>query len=95
MKSFYTHAVRGSGRVLILLLLMLQLAVPPIRAAEPPVEKAPQTQITVLNVALFYAGIIGAVIGACTGWVTWLIMPRLGSSQSVPSRQPPVAVPKP
>jgi hypothetical protein len=95
MKSFDTPMLRGSGRVLIILLLLLQLAVPPIQAAEPPVEKAPQPQITVLNVALFYAGLIGAMIGACTGWVTWLILPRLGSSPNVPSRQPPVAVPKP
>ncbi len=95
MMRFCSRSIHGVARGAAVVLLLLQLSVPAARAAEPPVEKAAQPQITVLNIALFYAGLIGAVIGASTGWVTWLIMPRMESPGTTPSQQPPSVVPTP
>lgn len=95
MMRFCSRSVHGVARGAAVVLLLLQLSVPAARAAEPPVEKAAPSQITVLNIALFYAGLIGAVIGASTGWVTWLIMPRMEPPGNAPSQQQPSVVPTP
>lgn len=95
MMRFYSRYVHGVARGAAVVLLLLQFGIPAARAAEPAVEKAAPSQITVMNIALFYAGLIGAVIGASTGWVTWLIMPRMESPGNAPSQQQPSVVPTP
>lgn len=91
MKLFSSKCLRA----LSLVLLLMQLAVPALRAAEPPAEKTAAARITVINIALFYAGLIGAVIGASTGWVTILLMPRMEAPKTTPANPPPAAAPTP
>ncbi|MEW6515863.1 MAG: hypothetical protein AB1439_03010 [candidate division FCPU426 bacterium] len=79
-------------------MLALQLQLPAVWAATTVQENVPpkRAQVSILNIALFYAGVIGAVIGACTGWVNWIAAPRWDAPQNAPLDEPELKpTPKP
>ncbi|MCD4814283.1 hypothetical protein K8S19_11400 [bacterium] len=68
------------SRVLVLAVLLICLCCLRPVNTHAATSEAPENlpSITAMSVVLFYAGVIGALVGAATGWVhAWFLSPEL------------------
>jgi hypothetical protein len=79
--------IRRSGLHLLALLLLVITCLRPalsLAAISPLNQPEKETRITLFDIALFYAGLIGVIIGAATGWVSLFLVPDK-SPEDLPS----------
>jgi hypothetical protein len=67
----------------VLVFVCLQPTLSTAATTPPRQQQEQENSITLLNIALFYAGLIGVVVGVTTGWVSLLF--QSGPSEPLPA----------
>jgi len=87
-QQFPKKLCRSFVGLIVVFFLVITCLRPLAAGAETlPRQPEPENKITVLNIALFYTGLMGIFIGAATGWVTLVLTPSGSEKNALPVPQ--------